>query len=78
MSKIPEFIGATLGRVNRWVAQGLCFHSWHTVVSEDRKRMYTKCGKCQRESAGWTLDLPAPTQTYAAKPGANGVLSRSK
>ena len=78
MSKIPEFIGATLGRVNRWVAQHTCFHVWVTKVTEDRKRVYTKCGKCQRESAGWDLNTPAPRLTYAAKPGAQGVISRSR
>jgi hypothetical protein len=78
VSKIPEYIGATLGRVNRWIAQHTCFHVWATVVSADRKRVYTKCAKCQAESAGWTLDLPAPRQTYPAVPGANGVISRSR
>lgn len=29
------------------------------------RRVFLRCAECERETPGWTLDLPAPRQRFA-------------
>ena len=39
-------------------------HGHQDLLHYESRRVFLSCAECQRETPGWTLDLPAPRQRF--------------